>query len=51
MFKLALDIPTYAEWKVQIEKIIKEQPEQAKKYHEQVLKFWQDFWIDNFKIK
>ena len=34
MFKLELDIPTYAEWKVQIEKFLKEQPEQAKKYQE-----------------
>ena len=51
MFKLELDIPTYAEWKVQIEKFLKDQPEQAKKYQDQVQKFWQDFWIDNFKIK
>jgi len=39
MFKLELDIPTYAEWKVQIEKFLKNQPEQAKKYQEQVQKF------------
>ena len=37
MFKFDLQIPTYAEWKAQLDKLIKEQPEQAKKYHEQVL--------------
>ena len=40
MFKLELDIPTYAEWKVQVEK-----------YQEQVQKFWQDFFKDTFKVK
>ncbi len=49
MFKLDLDIPTYAEWKVQIEKFIAEQHEQAKKYQEQVQKFWQDFFNDIWK--
>ena len=51
MFNFKLEIPTYAEWKVQFEKFLKEQPEQAKKYQEQVQKFWQDFWEDTFKIK
>ena len=51
MFNFKLEIPTYAEWKVQMEKFFKDQPEQAKSYQEQVQKFWQDFWIDNFKIK
>ena len=46
MFKLELDIPTYAEWKVQVEKFWKDQLEQAKKYQDQVQKFWQDFWND-----
>ena len=46
MFKLELDIPTYAEWKVQVENFWKDQPEQAKKYQEQVQKFWQDFFND-----
>ena len=49
MFKLDLDIPTYAEWKVQIEKFLKEQPEKAKKYQEQVQKFWQDWFEDVLK--
>ena len=49
MFKLDLDIPTYAEWKVQVEKFWKDQPEQAKKYHEQVKKFWQDWFEDVLK--
>ena len=31
MFKFDLDIPTYAEWKTQLEKMTKDQPEQAKK--------------------
>ena len=44
-------IPTYKEWKVQLEKLIEEQPEQAKKYQEQVQKFWKDFFEDMFKIK
>ena len=44
MFKFNLEIPTYAEWKVQVEKFIKDQPEQAKKYQEQVQKFWLDFF-------
>jgi len=44
-------IPTYKEWKVQLEKLIEEQPEQAKKYQEQVQKFWKDFFEDVFKIK
>jgi hypothetical protein len=43
MFKFDLEIPTYAEWKVQLDKLMNEQPEQAKKYQEQVQKFWQDF--------
>ena len=51
MFKFNLEIPTYAEWKVYVEKFIKDQPEQAKKYQEQVQKFWQDFFEDTFKIK
>ncbi len=51
MFKFDLEIPTYAEWKVQLDKLMKEQPEQAKKYQEQVQKFWQDFFEDMFKIK
>ena len=49
MFNFKLEIPTYAEWKVQMEKFFKEQPEQAKSYHEQVLKFWQDFFKDLWK--
>ena len=49
MFKLELDIPTYAEWKVQVEKFLKDQPEQAKKYQEQTQKFWQDFFNDMWK--
>jgi hypothetical protein len=51
MFKFNLEIPTYAEWKVYVEKFIKDQPEQAKKYQEQVQKFWQDFFEDTLKIK
>ncbi len=51
MFKFDLQILTYAEWKVQLDKLMKEQPEQAKKYQEQVQKFWQDFFEDTFKIK
>ena len=51
MFKFDLEIPTYAEWKVQVEKFIKENPEQAKQYKEQVQKFWQDFLKDMFKVK
>ena len=35
-----LEIPTYAEWKVQVEK-----------YQKQVQKFWQDFFKDTFKVK
>ena len=35
----------------QLEKLKEEQPEQAKKYHEQVMRFWQDFFEDTFKIK
>ena len=46
MFKFNLEIPTYAEWKVQVEKFWKDQPEQAKKYQGQVQKFWQDFFND-----
>ena len=34
MFNLELKIPTYAEWKSQLEKLRKEQPEQAEKYYE-----------------
>ena len=51
MFNFKLEIPTYAEWKVQFEKFMADQPEQAKKYQEQIQKFWQDFWEDTFKIK
>ena len=51
MFKFDLEIPTYAEWKAQLDKLMKEQPEQAKKYQEQVQKFWKDFFEDTFKIK
>ena len=51
MFNLELKIPTYAEWKAQLEKLKQEQPEQAEKYYEQVQKFWQDFFEDMFKIK
>ena len=51
MFKFDLEIPTYAEWKVQLDKLMKEQPEKAKKYQEQVQKFWKDFFEDTFKIK
>ena len=51
MFKLELDIPTYAEWKVQMEKFMKEQPEQGKKYYDQVQQFWMDFFKDMFTIK
>ena len=51
MFNFKLEIPTYAEWKVQFEKLLKEQPEQAQKYQEQTQKFWKDFWEDTFKIK
>jgi|TARA_B100001964_G_scaffold201481_1_gene229210 hypothetical protein len=51
MFKFELDIPTYAEWKAQMDKLMKEQPELGKKYQEQVQKFWQDFFEDTFKIK
>ena len=40
MFNLELKIPTYEEWKAQMEKLKKEQPEQAAKYYEQVQKFW-----------
>ena len=46
MFKFDLDIPTYAEWKTQLEKMTKDQPEQAKKYQEQIQKFWKDFYED-----
>ena len=54
MFKFDLEIPTYAEWKTQVDKLTKEQPEQAKKYQEQIQKFCQDFYEDAlspFKIK
>ena len=53
MFNVNLEpkIPTYAEWKEQVEKFTKDQPEQAKKYQEQVQKFWQDFFEDMFKVK
>ena len=37
MFKFDLEIPSYAEWKVQLDKLMNEQPEQAKKYQEQRL--------------
>ena len=46
MFKFDSDIPTYAEWKTQLEKMTKDQPEQAKKYQEQIQKFWKDFYED-----
>ena len=54
MFKFDLNIPTYAEWKTELDKMTKDQPEQAKKYQEQIQKFWQDFYEDAlspFKIK
>ena len=51
MFNLELKIPTYEEWKAQMEKLKKEQPEQAAKYYEQVQKFWKDFYADTFSIK
>ena len=51
MFNFKLEIPTYAEWKVQFEKFLKDQPEAAKKYQEQVQKFWIDFLKDMFKVK
>jgi hypothetical protein len=51
MFKFDLEIPSYAEWKVQLDKLMNEQPEQAKKYQEQVQTFGQDFFQDTFKIK
>ena len=51
MFNLKLEIPTYAEWKVYVEKFTNEQPEQAQKYQEQTQKFWKDFLEDTFKIK
>ena len=51
MFNLELKIPTYAEWKAQLEKLKQEQPEQAEKYYEQVQKFWQDFFVDTFNKK
>ncbi len=51
MFNLELKIPTYEEWKAQMEKLKKEQPEQAAKYYEQVQKFWQDFFADTFNKK
>jgi len=51
MFNLELKIPTYEEWKAQMEKLKKEQPEQAAKYYEQVQKFWQDFFLDTFNKK
>ena len=51
MFNLELKIPTYDEWKTQLEKLKQEQPAQAEKYYEQVQKFWQDFFEDTFKIK
>ena len=35
MFNFKLEIPTYAEWKVAVEK-----------YTEQVQKFYKDFWND-----
>jgi len=49
MFNFKLEIPTYAEWKVQFEKFMVDQPEQAKKYQEQIQKFWQDFFNDMWK--
>tara|TARA_R100000501_G_scaffold17084_1_gene31478 strand:+ start:580 stop:777 length:198 start_codon:yes stop_codon:yes gene_type:complete len=44
-------IPTYKEWKNAIEKIIEEQPAQAKKFQEQIQQFWSDAAEDIFKIK
>ena len=49
MFKLNLEIPTYAEWKAQVEKFAEEQPAKAKEYQEKTQKFWQDFFKDVFK--
>ncbi len=51
MFKFDLEIPTYAEWKVQLDKLMNEQPEQYEQYQEIAQKFWQDFFEDTFKIK
>ena len=34
MFKFDLNIPTYAEWKTELDKMTKDQPEQAKKYQD-----------------
>jgi|TARA_B100000929_G_C15472293_1_gene408286 hypothetical protein len=44
-------IPTYKEWKNAVEKIIEEQPAQAKKFQEQIQQFWSDAAEDIFKIK
>jgi len=43
-------LPTYAEWKKELEKLAKDQPEQAKKYQDQVQQFWKDFFKDAFKV-
>ena len=49
MFKFDLEIPTYAEWKAQLERFIEEQPTKAKEYQEKTQKFWDDFFKDMFK--
>ena len=52
MFNINLEpqLPTYAEWKAELEKIAKDQPELAKKYQDHVQKFWKDFFKDAFKV-
>ena len=37
-------IPTYKEWKNAVEKIIEEQPAQAKKFQEQIQQFIGEHW-------
>jgi len=49
MFKLELDIPTYAEWKAQVEKVVKEQPVKAQEYQKKIQQFWQDWFEDVLK--
>ncbi len=49
MFKFDLDIPTYAEWKVQVEKFVKEQPVKAQEYQKKTQQFWQDWFEDVLK--
>ena len=51
MFKFDLDIPTYAEWKVQVEKFVKEQPVKAQEYQKKTQQFWQDWFTQNGKYK